>query len=151
MIHFLSVILVTILGTQWTIANAAALPPSRNPEYRSSKYFPRTGLEWSDLEVSSVYKLTTPIYYTDTAKRRYLIFPAQSPFRFNQLLPLPQIRSFYYEFIHQSCPYPNLKLDIFIFENVVLTIDPGCIMGLYLESRDYYSPSFWSGNKKRLR
>lgn len=154
MTHFLSLLILVALTIQGTLATAATLPPSRNPEYRPGSYFPRTGLEWSELELNSVYSLTEPIYYTDSRRNNYLLYPANSPFRFNQLIPIPQIRTIYYEFIHQNCPYPNLKLDVFIFKNVAITVEPGCITGIYLETRDYYSPSFWkliSAGQQRRR
>jgi hypothetical protein len=116
------------------------LPPHFNREYQQP--VKRDTLTWDDLELYNVYNLATNINYTDS-RGRTILFPAESPFRFNQLIPLPQIRSIYFEFIHQKCPTPKLKLDIFIFENLGITLEPDCIMGVYLEARDYYTTSLF--------
>lgn len=139
-------ILVTLLFTAGISYSRTVLPPHLNRDYQ----YPvkRNTLTWDELELYTVYTLATNITYTDT-RGRTILFPAGSPFRFNQLIPLPQIRSIYFEFIHQNCPVPKLKLDVFIFENVGITLEPDCVMGVYLESRDYYTTSLFGPALRR--
>lgn len=129
----------------------AVLPPHLNPGYRSPRYVSRASLEWSELELSSVYKTSADVYYNDS-RGSFLLYPKASQFRLNQIIPIPQISTIYFELINQNCTNPNLKLDVFIYENVGLTVEPGCVLGVYVEARDYYYPSFFEGaRRKRLR
>ncbi|GEM_PF-1431350 len=138
--HLKFLILITLFLSASFSHSRTVLPPHLNREYQ----YPvkRNTLTWDDLELYNVYSLATNITYTD-ARGGVILFPAGSPFRFNQLIPLPQIRSIYFEFIHQKCPTPKLKLDVFIFENLGITLDPECVMGVYLEARDYYTTSLF--------
>lgn len=120
------------------------LPPHLNRDYQ--KPVKRNTITWDDLELYSVYNLATDILYTES---RDVLFPAGSPFRFNQMIPLPQMRLIYFEFIHQNCPTPKLKLDVFIFENLGITLEPECVMGIYLEASDYYTTSLFRPQLRR--
>lgn len=128
----------------------AVLPPHKNPGYRQPRYITRTSLEWSEIELYSVYKTTADIYYNDS-RANYLLYPRESQFRLNQIIPIPQISTIYFELINQNCTTPNLKLDVFLYENVVLTVEPGCVLGVYVEAKDYYYPSFLTGLARRGR
>ncbi len=122
------------------------LPPHLNREYQ--KPVKRAALTWDDLELYTVYTLATDITYTDS-RGQNVVFKAGSPFRYNDRIPLPEIRSIYFEFIHQNCPTPKLKLDVFIFENLGVTVEPDCVLGLYLEASDYYTPSLFGSQLRR--
>lgn len=125
------------------------LPPHLIPGYRQQpRYTTRASLEWSELELSSVYKTTADVYYTD-ARGSFLLYPKASAFRLNQIIPIPQISTIYFELIQQNCTNPNLKLDVFIYENVGLTVEPSCVLGVYVEARDYYYPSFFEGARRK--
>lgn len=126
----------------------ASLPPHLNPGYRQPRYISRASLEWSELELSSVYKTTADIYYNDS-RGSFLLYPKASAFRLNQIIPIPQISTIYFELINQNCTNPNLKLDIFLYENVVLTVEPSCVLGVYVEAKDYYYPSFFEGSRRK--
>ena len=139
--HLKFLILFTIFFAAIFSHSRTVLPPHLNRDYQ----YPvkRNTITWDDLELYDVYKLATNITYTDT-RGRTVLFAAGSPFRFNQLIPLPQMRLIYFEFIHQHCPTPKLKLDVFIFENLGITLEPDCVMGVYLEASDYYTTSLFA-------
>lgn len=126
----------------------AILPPHLNPGYRTPRYASRSAIEWSELELSSIYKTTADIYYNDS-RGSFLIYPKNSLFRLNQIIPIPQISTIYFELINQNCTNPNLKLDVFLYENVVLTVEPSCVLGVYVEAKDYYYSSFFEGARRK--
>lgn len=139
------IIIIVCLVANISLARTV-LPPHLNREYQRPPQ--RSATRWNDLELYSVYTLITPITYTDT-KGRSVVFPAGSSFRYIQIIPLPQIRSIYFEFVHQNCPTPKLKLDVFIFENLGVTVELDCVLGLYLEASDYYTPSLFGSSPRR--
>ena len=115
-----------------------------NNKLSNNKY--RVALEWSELELYQVYRLNEDLIYSDKRfGRNYVLFKTDESFRLNNILPLPQIRTIYFELIQQNCSNPNLKLDVFIFKIFALTLEPSCVLGVYVESKDYYKPSllYW--------
>lgn len=144
-------ICIQILILTSLVQAKAKLPPHLNPGYAlPHKSINNVDLEWSELELYSVYSSTSDIIYTDDSKLRYLLFPKGSPFRLNQIIPIPQISTIYFELIHQNCTMPALNLDLFLFKNVVLIVEPGCVLGVYVEAKDYYYPSFLGPLKRKF-
>ena len=144
-------ICIQILILTCLVQAKAKLPPRVNPGYTlPHKSINNVDLEWSELELYSVYSSTSDIIYTDDSKLRYLLFPKGSQFRLNQIIPIPQISTIYFELIHQNCTMPSLNLDLFLFKNVVLIVEPGCVLGVYVEAKDYYYPSFLGPLKRKF-
>tara|TARA_B110001454_G_C12723292_1_gene436310 strand:+ start:19922 stop:20356 length:435 start_codon:yes stop_codon:yes gene_type:complete len=139
-----------LLSLLFTVSFSSArtvLPPHLNHEYQNP--VKRNAIHWDDLELYSVYTLATDITYSDS-RGRSVVFKAGSPFRYKDRIPLPEIRAIYFEFIHQKCPTPKLKIDIFIFENLGVTVEPECVLGLYIEASDYYTSSIFGSQLRRL-
>lgn len=143
---FVQILLLTSLAQA-----KAKVPPHLNPGYTlPHKSINKLNLEWSELEQYTVYSSAADIIYTDDSRLRYLVYPKGSQFRLNQIIPIPQISTIYFELIHQNCTMPSLKLDLFLFENVVLIVEPGCVLGVYVEAKDYYYPSFLLPLKRKF-
>ena len=113
----------------------------------ASKYN-RTSFDWSDLEVGGTYATNTDIIFTDKI-RRYLLYPKNSLFTLTDIIPLTQISTIYFEFTKQSCANPQLKLDVFLFNNFILSVDPNCRFGVYVEAKNYYGPTLLSPLQRR--
>ncbi|MCK6599197.1 MAG: hypothetical protein L6Q37_12600 [Bdellovibrionaceae bacterium] len=124
------------------LSNKSEAIPAFSQTNKFLKNKHRVALEWSDIELYQVYRLSEDLIYSDKRfNRNFVLYRTDEPFRLNNILPLPQIRTIYFELIQQNCVNPNLKLDVFIFKNFALTVEPSCVLGVYVESKDYYKPS----------
>ncbi|MCB0368069.1 MAG: hypothetical protein KDD45_01190 [Bdellovibrionales bacterium] len=108
-----------------------------------SQNYSKSNLDWSDLELNQNYKSASDIIYTEKNKNaRYILFSKGTIFQLTDIIPLPSISTIYFELTPKYCTIPNLKLDVFLYSNVVLILEPGCVLGVYVEAKDYYYPSF---------
>ncbi|MGZ3691752.1 MAG: hypothetical protein ACXVAX_09620 [Pseudobdellovibrio sp.] len=109
-------------------------------------------LNWSDVEAGHKYILTTDIKINET-----ITLKKGDAFEYQDLLS-GEVPVLYLTFKNLQCTDPSLKTDDTVLVNpapedhstdrsVGVLLDSDCVVGIYVEPKDYYYPSLFEDAK----
>jgi hypothetical protein len=116
--------------------------------------FQLNAASWSELEVSKTYKLSQ--YFQLPQKERsgaFLDFMKGESFTLKEIVPmaLPGANLLLYLFNYENCPGLQMKTELEIVPvqgsspvvEAGVSLEEGCELNVYIESRDYFSKSLF--------